>query len=123
MILVSCRLMYPRRSCAAEYRFVVTMTACLHRCGDFYLLLLDAPHRNLVACEDLNQRLQIAEQSGNELRDGRMDVHRALKKRIGRAGRHDVEETMNRFVAFGPQQRGADYPLGFGVDQHLHEAL
>src|SRR5437773_1408778 len=51
-----------------------------------------------------------------------MNVHRARDHGVGFARVHDVEQTVDRFVGLGAEQRRAEYELGFGVDQDLHEA-
>jgi hypothetical protein len=43
--------------------------------------------------------------------------------RIRRAGRHDVNEGMQRFIALNAENRRADNLLRLGVHQHLHETV
>src|SRR4051812_44402168 len=57
---------------------------------------------------ELFQRLQTVEQRRDQFADGRMDVHRVLQGRIRRARRHDVDERMDRLVAFYAVDRRAE---------------
>ena len=50
-----------------------------------------------------------------------MNVHRSLQHRIRRAGSHDVEYAVDRFVALGAEQRRADNLAALGIDHDLHE--
>ena len=56
----------------------------------------------------LSGRLQLAEQRRNQLRDGRVDRHGPLQRRIGHAGVHHVEDAVDRLVAAGAEDRGAE---------------
>src|SRR6266567_4404325 len=66
---------------------------------------------------------ELAQHGRNELRDRRMDVHRALHDRHGRLGIHQIENAVHHFVAGKAEQRCAKDLLGVLVDQDFHEAL
>jgi hypothetical protein len=44
------------------------------------------------------QRLEVTQHGRNKLRNGRMNVHRALQHRIGRFGVHNVEDAVDGLV-------------------------
>src|ERR1700722_6171424 len=50
-----------------------------------------------------------------------MDVHGALQGRIGRLRVHDVENSVDRFIAACPQDRGTEDQLAVSVDEDFHE--
>src|SRR5260370_8157993 len=69
------------------------------------------------------QRLQVAEQCWNQLRDRRMDRHGSLQHRAGRLGIHYIEDAVDDLVTPGPEKGGTQDILALSADQHLHEAL
>src|ERR1700704_452970 len=69
------------------------------------------------------QRHEVAQHGRNELRHGRMDVHRPLQDRARSLGIHDIENAMNDLVARQPQKRSPEDLLRFLVHQDLHETL
>src|SRR5882762_11975688 len=69
------------------------------------------------------QRFEHSQQRGNQLADGRMNMHRALQRGVRRVGIHDVDEGMDSFIGFYTKHRGAKYLLRCGIDQHLHETV
>src|SRR5260221_7012568 len=52
----------------------------------------------------LDERPEIAEQGGDKLGDGGVDVHRVRDDRVRGARVHDLEQAVNRFVGFDAEQ-------------------
>ncbi len=51
-----------------------------------------------------------------------MNVYGARDGGVGRVGVHNVEETVDGFIAADAKEGGAEDLMGFGVDEDLHEA-
>src|SRR4051812_5617321 len=66
---------------------------------------------------------EIAENSRDQFRDGRVDRHRPLQDRIGRSSIHHVQDTVDRLITTHPQYRGPKDSLRLSVGDHLHEPL
>src|SRR6516162_2129379 len=61
------------------------------------------------------QRLEVAHHGRNKLRHGRMDVHRALHRRVGRLGIHNVENAVDDLVTRKSQERGTENLLAVAI--------
>src|ERR1700677_1917396 len=79
--------------------------------------------RQLASTRVPSLRLQLPEDSRNELRYCRVNMHGAQKSRIGRPCRHSVENSVNCFIAADAQDGGAENCLGLGVDDDLHKTV
>src|ERR1700726_2078516 len=66
--------------------------------------------------------LELVQHGRDQFRDGGVDMHGALQRLVVRLRVHGIEDPVNRLVAFGPEDRGAENVLRFGVDDDLHEA-
>src|ERR1700754_665988 len=77
----------------------------------------------MSACVPLLERLQTVEQCRHKFADRRMDMYRELQCRIRRARRHDVDDRVDRFVAFDAENRRTENLLRLRIDEHLHEAV
>src|ERR1700745_80451 len=68
-------------------------------------------------------RFHLAEECRNEFRYGRVNGHRALQRRVGDAGVHDVEDAVDGLVSTGTENGRAEDLVRFGVRDRHHEAL
>src|SRR5262245_66628688 len=73
--------------------------------------------------EASREGLEVAEHGRQQLRYGRMDVHRPLHHCVGGLGVHQIEDRVDDLVAAHAKNRCAQELLAALVDQKLHEAL
>ena len=52
-----------------------------------------------------------------------MDMHGASYRRVGRAGAHHIDDTVDRLVRFDAEERCPKDFLRFPIDQDVHESL
>src|SRR5262245_56699 len=70
-----------------------------------------------------SRRPHLAEQSGDQFRDRWMNGNSAREPIVGDAGVDDVENTVDRLVAAGAEDRGAQDLLRLCIDSDFHQPL
>ena len=59
------------------------------------------------------RRREFALHCRDEFRNGRMDLDRASKRRVGRAGVHGRRDAVDRLIAAGTENCGAENPVAW----------
>src|ERR1700730_5166262 len=67
--------------------------------------------------------LELSQDGGNELGNGRMYVHGTLKRRVRHLGIHDIENAVDDLVAAAAEDGGPENLLCVGIDDDFDEAL
>ena len=73
-------------------------------------------------CSLLNG-FQFQQTGGEKFRNRRMNMHCVLYNRIRRLRKHDVQQSLNDFIASGPENRSTEDLFGVRIDRDFDETL